>query len=199
MFNLICVTNRKLCTEDFLVRLEKIAAAHPSAIILREKDLSPEEYRLLAEQTVTICKKHDVLCILHGFADIAACHGGAVHLPMHTLRSLSETEKSCFTTIGASCHSVEEAVEAQQLGCTYVTAGHVFDTDCKKDLPGRGTDFLHKVCQSVSIPVYAIGGVNIDNFKLTIEAGAAGVCVMSGGMTCQNPQEYFNSFRAVTK
>lgn len=49
---------------------------------------------------------------------------------------------SKFKTIGTSAHSVEEAIEAQKLGATYISAGHIFATDCKKDLPPRGLEFL---------------------------------------------------------
>lgn len=83
---------------------------------------------------------------------------------------------------GVSVHSVEDARLAEQCGATYLTAGHVFVTDCKKGLAPRGLDFLHEVCSSVKIPVYAIGGINDKNAASCIREGAAGVCVMSGYM-----------------
>ena len=85
---------------------------------------------------------------------------------MPVLRKLSEEKRSHFRIIGASCHSVEEAREAVELGCNYIIAGHIFATDCKKGLPGRGLDFLKEVCASVSVPVYAIGGINSENITL---------------------------------
>lgn len=91
-------------------------------------------------------------------------------------------ERTGMKMIGASIHSVTEALEAQQLGASYVTAGHVFATDCKKGVPGRGLTFLKKVCEAVSIPVYALGGMNEGNLKLVMKMGAAGSCMMSGFM-----------------
>ena len=82
-------------------------------------------------------------------------------------------------------------MEAEALGCTYVTAGHVFDTDCKRGLPGRGLGFLKEVCGSVSIPVYAIGGIGPDNIADVRKTGAAGACVMSSAMVCADVQAYF--------
>lgn len=193
--DIICITNRRLCNGDFLERLEGIAAAKPRAVILREKDLSPEAYRALAAQAMAICERHGVKCILHSFADVAAELGAeAVHLPLPVLRRLRDGEKSRFLYIGASCHSVEDALEAQQLGCSYITAGHVFDTDCKRGLPGRGLDFLRRVCAAVDIPVYAIGGVSVENVAAVRSAGAAGACVMSGAMRCDDPEKYLHSF-----
>ena len=57
-----------------------------------------------------------------------------------------------FKVIGTSVHSVEDAIKAEQLGATYMTAGHIFATDCKKGLPPRGLDFLKNVCDAVGIP-----------------------------------------------
>ena len=179
MFEILCVTNRKLCNEDFLARIEKVACAGPNAIILREKDLPENEYKSLAISVMEICGRHNVRCILHTYAQVARELGAPVHLPMQLMRSLDTRG----LTYGASCHSIDEAVEAQRLGCSYITAGHIFETDCKKGLPGRGIEFLHSVCNAVSIPVYAIGGINASNIRQIAETKASGACVMSGAMS----------------
>ena len=183
MSDILCVTNRKLCREDFLTRIERIAACHPAGIILREKDLLPEDYQELAASVIGICEQHGVKCILHSFTDVAiSLKAGAIHLPLNLLKEMTEEQKSCFTDLGASCHSVEDALEAQELGCTYITAGHVFETDCKKGLPGRGLEFLRKVCNAVDIPVYGIGGIDANNIALVRNAGVTGACLMSSLM-----------------
>ena len=198
MCEVLCVTNRLLCKEDFSERIEKLAKAQPKGIILREKDLTAREYKSLAKAALEICGRYGTPCILHSFADIAAELGAAaLHLPLPVLRELPSDKRSGFTTLGASCHSAEEAREAQSLGCTYITAGHVFDTDCKKGLPGSGLEFLKQVCESVTVPVYAIGGISAENAARALSAGAKGVCVMSGAMTCGDPQEYLAKFREI--
>lgn len=214
MFELMCVTNRHLCQIDFLEQIERIARSDPSGIILREKDLPEAEYKELAGKVMEICQNYKVPCILHNFVDVAVELGAkAIHLPMPVLRRLADEQKLAteqqltaeqqlmtkrkltisnrhtFTTIGASCHSVEEAKEAQRLGCTYITAGHIFSTDCKKNVPPRGLDFLKEVCNAVTIPVYAIGGIDLRNIPLVRQAGAAGGCIMSGFMRCHELQD----------
>ena len=87
-----------------------------------------------------------------------------------------------FDLIGVSVHSVEEAIFAEKMGAGYVTAGHIFLTDCKKGLAARGLPFLKNVCESVGIPVYAIGGITPDHVDAGLGAGAAGFGVMSGIM-----------------
>ncbi|WP_303822788.1 thiamine phosphate synthase [Ruminococcus flavefaciens] len=195
MSDIICVTARKLCSGDFLGQLEKIAEAAPKYIILREKDLNEDEYSALAKRAMEICSGSGTKLVLHYYWKIAAELGAdSIHLPLHILRELTAEDKRSFHLIGASCHSVEDAVEAEKLGADYITAGHVFETDCKKGLPPRGLDFLHSVCESVKIPVYAIGGIAPETFGQVIEAGASGACVMSGFMKCIEPKTLLNEF-----
>ena len=190
MSDLICITNRKLCSNNFLDQIEMIASAHPKAIVLREKDLSEKEYEQLARQVMQICQKNGTQCILHSFSNVATALGAtAVHMPLPLLRKMTPQEKSHFQIIGASCHSLEEAKEAQDLGCTYITAGHIFLTDCKKGLPGRGLPFLEEICKAVRIPVYAIGGISSQNIESVRKTGAAGACIMSGFMRCKTVEE----------
>ncbi len=193
--SILCVTNRSLCKEDFLTQIERLAACQPRAILLREKDLTSEQYRDLAKQVLDICNCHGTLCILHSFVDVAMELGHhALHLPLPILRRMTIEERQHFSILGASCHSVEDAREAEALGCTYITAGHIFDTDCKKGLPGRGLDFLRQVTQAVSIPVYAIGGIAPENMGLVGDCGAAGACIMSSAMNCEDPVGYLAAF-----
>lgn len=191
MSDLICITNRSLCRGDFFTQIEKIAKAHPKAIVLREKDLLPDEYYTLAKQVMEICEKYETPCVLHSFTDVAKtldCR--FIHLPLAVLRNMTSEDKQFFDVIGASCHSARDAKEAEQLRCTYITAGHVFDTDCKKGLSGRGLDFLESVCKAVNIPVYAIGGIGTENYAAVKNVGASGACMMSGFMTCEDATEY---------
>lgn len=195
MSDVLVITNRKLCEEEFLRRIERLAAAGPKGIVLREKDLPEMEYRDLAGQVAAICERYETPCILHSFPEAARSLGvGRIHLPLPLLRELSAEERAYFNVLGASCHSVEDVREAAGLGCTYVTAGHVFDTDCKKGLPGRGLDFLRKICEEGKLPIYAIGGISPENYGAVKQAGAAGVCVMSGAMRCESPETYLAAF-----
>lgn len=182
--SVIAVTNRKLCNRPFTEQLERVCRHHPRALILREKDLSEHEYELLAEQVLEICRTHDVPCILHTYTAVARRLGcSRIHLPLPLFRT-EASSLGDFSLVGTSVHSVEDAIEAEKLGASYLTAGHIYVTDCKKGLPPRGTGFLREVCLQVSVPVYAIGGIHPDEnqMKEIIDCGAAGGCIMSGMM-----------------
>lgn len=198
MFKLLSVTNRQLCREPLPERVRKNAEGGADAIILREKDLPEESYLELARQVQTICRETGTTCILHTFFHAAEKLGAeAMHLPLPVLRTLTQAQKEPFTVLGASCHSLEDVLEAADLGCTYVTLGHIFATDCKKGLPPRGLGLLQEVCQSSPIPVYAIGGICADNIADVREVGASGACLMSSLQICPDPAHEIQQLRQV--
>jgi thiamine-phosphate pyrophosphorylase len=81
------------------------------------------------------------------------------------------------------------------MGASYLIAGHIFATDCKKGLSPRGLDFLAAVCRVTQIPVFAIGGINDKCYPLVLKAGAAGACIMSETMICHDPQLLADRYR----
>lgn len=185
--NVIAVTNRHLCSRPLTEQVERICRCHPKAVILREKDLTEEAYTDLAGEIITICRNYEIPCILHTFVNAAkTLNCSAIHLPLPLLREYAAVPDllSCFTTVGTSVHSADDALEAVRLGASYVTAGHIYTTDCKKGIPPRGLEFLRKICQIISLPVYAIGGIKADEHQLSevIHCGAKGGCIMSGMM-----------------
>lgn len=182
--HILAVTNHTLSKRPFLEQIEEICKHHPKGLILREKDLSEAEYTALAKDVLVICQRHNVPCILHTYFSAAKELGcDAIHLPLPLLRAHKE-ELSGFSLVGTSIHAPAEAEEAEKLGATYITAGHIYATDCKKGLPPRGLVFLEEVCRRVSIPVYAIGGIKINEKQLqeVMDCGAKGGCIMSGMM-----------------
>ena len=203
--NIIAVSNRSLSRLPYLEQVERICSFHPKAFLLREKDLPEEEYLELAREVNKICVRHGVALIPHFYPEAAESLGlDVVHLPLWKLKTVREAENTrtaedaraaeaasldtdtayLHFRIGVSVHSAEEAREAVRLGASYLTAGHVFLTDCKKGLPARGLDFLREVCEAVPVPVYGIGGIHLDAEQIgaVLRQGAAGVCIMSGMM-----------------
>lgn len=179
--NVVAVTNRKLSSRPFLEQMERVCRIRPKAVILREKDLSEEDYADLASEVMTLCKQYQIPCMLHTYLETARkMQHPYIHLPLFLLRE-NAGKLNDFLAVGCSIHSVEEAEEAQRLGATYLTAGHIYVTNCKKGLPPRGINFLKEVCSAVSIPVYAIGGIHVGTGQIqeVMDCGASGACIMS--------------------
>lgn len=180
----ICVTNRKLVeSERFLPQIEKLLTTDTKAIVLREKDLEEKAYERLAKNVLDVAAEREERIILHNFWQTALNLGvKKIHLPLHILEQVPEIERKQFSVIGTSVHSVEQLIQAQRLGVSYVFAGHIFATDCKKGLEPRGLSFLQEICETSQVPVYAIGGIKKENAKSCMENGAKGICLMSGCM-----------------
>ncbi len=183
----IVITNRHLVQGDFLEQLEKVTKLHPHALILREKDLTDDAYESLAKKVFDLCKREDITFFLHTKIEIARKIGCQnIHLSIPVLKGLSETEKKALTEdfceISISCHSMEDVEIAMAGGATQIILGTIFETECKKGVLGKGVEFVREICQKCPLPVYAIGGMNLQRLPLVIDAGAAGCCMMSGFM-----------------
>lgn len=192
----IAVTSRKLCSDNFVLRVRKILSAEPFEVILREKDLSDDEYRRLATEIIADNDEYKKILALNR-PEIALELGiENVHITMKQL--INNGRPSFIKRTGVSVHSVDEVVTAQKMGADYLIAGHIYATDCKKGVPPRGIEFFRNVCESVDIPVFAIGGINENNLSEPIKNGGSGVCLMSEFMNCENPYEkiliYKNKF-----
>ena len=164
-----------------------ITKLHPHALILREKDLTDDAYESLAKKVFDLCKREDITFFLHTKIEIARKIGCQnIHLSIPVLKGLSETEKKALTEdfceISISCHSMEDVEIAMAGGATQIILGTIFETECKKGVLGKGVEFVREICQKCPLPVYAIGGMNLQRLPLVIDAGAAGCCMMSGFM-----------------
>lgn len=176
----ISISNRKLCTDDFLSRLESISNSGVDSIYLREKDLSQEEYQKLAKKVLEICNNCDIYIVK--YIDVAKTLGcDSIHLSFKNFLS-NYNDLQCFKNVSVSVHSVSEAIESQSLGATRLITGHIFATDCKKNLAPRGLEYLKDICNIVNVPVYAIGGITPQNVNEIAYCGADGICVMSSLM-----------------
>ncbi|SDP44693.1 thiamine-phosphate pyrophosphorylase [Eubacterium maltosivorans] len=196
MFEIAAVTNRSCCPAGraFAAQVARIAASGVSKVILREKDLTPEAYKGLAVAFLRDCKDCGAELFLHSFAAVAReLNHAEIHLPLPVLEAQPSLRQD-FKTIGVSVHSLEQARIALRLGADYLSAGHVFATDCKKGLAPRGLSFLSEICGEAPVPVYAIGGISAANIQSVREAGAAGACVMSGIMESESPEAYVGAF-----
>ena len=194
------ISNKKLCENENLEKqIEKIFLAYEKKIILknfdivaltlREKDLNKNEYLKLIEKVYPICQKYKINLILHQNYDLNLddkYNIEGIHLSYSIFKSLNENIKAelikKYKRIGVSVHSLNEAKEVESLGASYVVAGHIFETDCKKGLEPRGLKFVEDLSSALSIPIFAIGGIDEKNSLSVIDSGAFGVCMMSSIM-----------------
>ncbi|KAF1680184.1 thiazole tautomerase TenI [Bacillus mexicanus] len=122
-----------------------------------------------------------------------------VQLPSGSFSPKQVRAKFPHLHIGRSVHSLEEALRAEKEDADYVLFGHVFKTDCKKGLEGRGVSLLSDIKQQISIPVIAIGGMTPDRLRDVKQAGADGIAVMSGIFSSADPLEAAGRYSCTLK
>jgi len=157
-------------------------AGGADVIQLRDKACGCRELCRIGRALRTITMKTGTLFIVNDRLDVAlACGADGVHLGQDDIRvDVARQIAQLGFIIGVSVGSVDEAVRAEEQGADYIALSPVFSTASKNDAgPGRGLDVVREIRRSVSVPVIAIGGINLDNVREVIAAGADGVAVIS--------------------
>ena len=156
---------------------------------LREKALDSAAFREEARQMAALCRRYGVPLIINDNVEVAlACGAAGVHLgqqdmPIAQARRMAGPD----LILGASAHTVQEALEAQAAGADYLGVGAVFSTSTKADASPLSLTTLREICAAVSIPVVAIGGITETNLLQLTGCGAAGVAVVSAIFGAPDP------------
>ena len=177
------VTDEKACLgKDFCACIEEAIKGGVKIVQLREKNISTKDFYEKALKVKEICKNYRVLFIINDRLDIVQAVGAdGVHLGQSDMpiEKAREILKNKFL-IGATARNVEEAKRAELLGADYIGSGAIFRTNTNDNAKKLEMEELKKIVASVKIPVFAIGGINIDNVSSLKNIGLQGICAVSG-------------------
>lgn len=181
--------------------MEVVGAASQAgvkAVQIREKNLSALELFNLSRRIRTICEPAKTKVLINDRADIAqASHADGVHLTSQSIPAdVIRRSFPSLSLVGGSTHSIEEAQGAEEAGCDFVLFGPIFETPAKVAYgPPRGLTELRSLTKSVSIPVFAVGGINADRVGVCMEYGAWGVAVISSIMKADKASAAVAAFK----
>jgi len=168
-----------------LAKMEQAAKAGVDWIQIREKDLSAKRLSELASEVIRRTSRARAILINDRLDVACAVRAAGVHLSEHSLpvseakRFLVERFTPHSYLLGASVHSLETALEAEQGGASYVMFGPVFATPSKAAFgTPQGLQNLRRVCAETKIAVLAIGGITLENAQACLEAGASGIAAI---------------------
>ncbi|WP_454943501.1 thiamine phosphate synthase [Fusobacterium hwasookii] len=177
------VTDEKACLgKDFYACIEEAIKGGAGIVQLREKNISTKDLYEKALKVKEICKNYGALFIINDRLDIAQAVGAdGVHLgqsdmPIEKARKILKDK----FLIGATARNIEEAKRAELLGADYIGSGAIFGTSTKDNAKKLEMEELKKIVASVKIPVFAIGGININNVGILKNIGLQGICSVSG-------------------
>ncbi|MEW6067484.1 MAG: thiamine phosphate synthase [Nitrospirota bacterium] len=184
ILKLYLITDRTLFQAQcsMYLALESALKAGVKSIQLREKHLPTRKLLHMAKWVSELTKEYGAKLFINERIDIALAveaegvQLGQKSLPAHAVRKISGDK----LLIGASTHSIEEAINAERDGADFITLGPIYRTPSKRRYGDPiGTDIIKKVRTEVSIPVLAIGGIGLHNVNEVMAAGADGIAVIS--------------------
>ena len=194
---LYLVTNRyQDSLESFLEKVETACRSGITIIQLREKNLTTNQYYQLAKQVKEITDAYQVPLIIDDRLDVclavdaAGLHIGDDELPVSVARKVLGPEK----ILGVTAKTVKRALEAETSGADYLGTGAIFPTTTKENAPITLISTLKTICQTVAIPVVAIGGLTSENIDQLIGTGIAGVAVVRDLMQAEDMEAKTQAF-----
>ncbi|CEY66019.1 thiamine phosphate synthase [Streptococcus pseudopneumoniae] len=194
---LYLVTNRyQDSVESFLAKVETACRSGVTIVQLREKNLTTHQYYQLAKQVKEITDVYQVPLIIDDRLDVclavdaAGLHIGDDELPVSVARQVLEPDK----ILGVTAKTVKRALEAETSGADYLGTGAIFPTTTKENAPITLISTLKTICQTVAIPVVAIGGLTSENIDQLMGTGIAGVAVVRDLMQAEDIEAKTQAF-----
>ena len=194
---LYLVTNRyQDSLENFLEKVETACRSGVTIVQLREKNLTTNQYYHLAKQVKEITDAYQVPLIIDDRLDVclavdaAGLHIGDDELPVSVARKVLGPEK----ILGVTAKTVKRALEAEEGGANYLGTGAIFPTTTKENAPITLISTLKTICQTVAIPVVAIGGLTSENIDQLAATGIAGVAVVRDLMQAEDIEAKTQAF-----
>jgi thiamine-phosphate pyrophosphorylase len=195
------ITDRNICDLTPKEMSSIILGAGVKWIQYREKSKPRREIYNEAKLLRKLTNEFGAVLIVNDYTDIAlAVNADGVHLGQEDL-PLKEARKILGKgkIIGASTHNIEEAIAAEAGGADYIGFGPIFPTVTKDAGEPRGINMLREVKSRVSIPVVAIGGINIENLKSVMDTGTDAVAVASAILSGNISENIKNFLKALYK
>lgn len=189
-FNLYLITDRRrTCGKPLTTVVEEALKGGIKAVQLREKDLSAKELFELAQGIGSLTRHYGARLFINDRVDIAmAVNADGVHLGQNGFSARDAKRIFPEAAIGVSTHSLNEAKKAEGEGADFITLGPIFYTQSKANYgEPLGVEIIKKVKELVRIPVFAIGGIKMDNVRSIMAAGADGVAVISAVIGAKEP------------
>lgn len=199
---LYAVTDRTwLGGETLYEQVEKAIKGGVTFVQLREKNLDDESFLSEATKIQKLCEKYNIPFIINDNVEIArrinadGVHVGQSDMEAGNVRRILGKDK----ILGVSVQTVKQALLARKEGADYLGVGAVFPTGSKSDADHVSLETLKEICNAVSIPVVAIGGIGADNVSKLEHSGISGIAVISAIFAAADIENATKSLKEMTE
>ncbi len=181
-------------------QVEEALKGGATFVQLREKELDEETFIREAFEIKNLCKKYNVPFVINDNVDIAIkVNADGVHIGQKDMEAgYARTVIGENKILGVSAQTVEQAILAEKMGADYLGVGAVFSTGSKEDADDVSLETLKAICEAVSIPVVAIGGIGASNILQLTGSGISGVAVISAIFAADNIQKATAELKRMT-
>lgn len=172
-----------------------------TCVQLREKSLNETDFLKEALEIKALCKQYGVPFFINDNVDVAIrCGADGIHVGQEDIQA-AQVRKLVgeHMMIGVSVHSVEEALQAVENGADCLGVGAMFPTATKPDASAVPLDILRDICQAVSVPVVAIGGIGKANLPQLSETGVDGVALVSAIFAAEDIEQECRELRTLSE
>ena len=183
MLRLYAVTDRSwLGNQTLAQQVEQALRGGATCVQLREKELNDTDFLAEARELKALCARYGVPLIINDNVELAlevdadGVHVGQEDMDARDVRGLIGPDK----ILGVTAKTLEQAQKAQQAGANYLGSGAVFGSTTKLNARPMTKELLQSICESVQIPVVAIGGIHRGNIAFLAGTGIRGAAVVSG-------------------
>ena len=164
----------------WLEALDASLAAGVRRVQLRAPHCAPARWSRLVEAAVDACRRFGAEVLVSGDAALAQAMDAGLHLRADQLRALDARPLSKAPLVGASCHTLEDLQHAERIGCDFAVLGPVAQTTTHPDAPPIGWQGFAALREDVALPIYAIGGMGVDDIAIARAHGAQGIAAIRG-------------------
>ena len=199
---LYAVTDRSWLGEQTLdEQVEEALKGGATFLQLREKELDEDAFLAEAIELQQLCGKYHVPFVINDNVDIACqMNADGVHVGQHDMEAGDvRTQIGADKILGVSVQTVAQAILAQQRGADYLGVGAIFHTGSKADADAVSIETLKAICDAVSIPVVAIGGIGKENVLELAGSGICGIAVISAIFAAKDIRKAASELKALTE
>lgn len=176
----IAITGSAASNAAFTAQLKKLISKQPPLIQFRQRDLSDEDFQSRVQSALALCRAHAIpLTINTDPTRFEALGGDALHVNSAVLRQLKHRPVPAQMRFSASCHCVEELHMAAALQADYVLLSPVASTTSHPEHSPMGWERLAQFTSAVDLPIYALGGMTVDDIPIAFAHGAVGIAAIS--------------------